>query len=62
MNQTSTALDLTQIRDLTHSFQRKDLKSLTVADRGIMPEGFEVLKPEELSAVVEYLSRSKVKP
>jgi putative membrane-bound dehydrogenase-like protein len=61
MTETTTTVELLDTTGKLHLLQRKDLKGLTVSEKGLMPEGFEVLKPEELSSVLEYLATSKVK-
>ena len=61
MTETATTVELLDTTGKLHTLQRNDIKKLTVSEKGLMPEGFEVLKPEELSSVVEYLATSKVK-
>jgi putative membrane-bound dehydrogenase-like protein len=61
LTETATTIELLDTTGNTHLLQRKDIKKLTVSERGLMPEGFESLKPEELRDVVEYVSTSKVK-
>ena len=41
--------------------QRDQIKSLKASDKGVMPEGFEQLPPDDIVNVLEYLSTSKVK-
>jgi putative membrane-bound dehydrogenase-like protein len=62
MTETATTVELIDATGKNHLLQRSDLKNLTVSERGVMPEGFESLKPEELRDVVEFVSTSKVKP
>ena len=61
MTESTTTVEILDTTGKLHTLQRKDLKKLTVSEKGIMPEGFEVLKPEELTSVIEYLAMSKVK-
>ena len=61
MTESTTTVEILDATGKLHTLQRKDIKKLTVSQKGIMPEGFEVLKPEELSSVLEYLATSKVK-
>ena len=61
MTESTTTVEILDATGKLHTLQRKDLKKLSVSEKGIMPEGFELLKPEELSSVLEYLALSKVK-
>ena len=61
MTESTTTVEILDATGKLHTLQRKDIKKLTVSEKGIMPEGFEVLKPEEISSVLEYLALSKVK-
>jgi hypothetical protein len=56
-----TSVEITDATGQVHVLQRDKLKSLTVIDRSVMPEGFEQLSAQELADLLEYLASSKVK-
>jgi hypothetical protein len=41
--------------------ERSDISKLGASNLSVMPEGFEQLPPDDLAAILEYLSQSKVK-
>ena len=59
--ESATSVEITDATAQVHVLQRDKLRSLTVIDRSVMPEGFETLSIQEMSDLLEYLAASKVK-
>jgi putative heme-binding domain-containing protein len=59
--ESATSVEITDATGQVHTFQRDKLRSLTVIDRSVMPEGFEQLSQQEIADLLEFLAASKVK-
>ena len=55
-SETQTAVEILDTTATKHIIQRKNIKSLTVSPLSIMPTGFETLPPDDLKAVLEFLT------
>ena len=55
-SETQTAVEILDTTAKKHVIQRKDIKSLTVSALSIMPTGFESIPPDDLKALLEYLT------
>lgn len=60
-SESKTSIEIMDSAGVLHPLQRDQIKSLKSSDKGVMPEGFEQLPPDDLLNVVEYLATSKVK-
>jgi putative membrane-bound dehydrogenase-like protein len=58
-SESQTAIELTDATAQKHVIQRKDIAELTQSALSLMPAGFESLKPEELTGLLEYLTSVK---
>jgi hypothetical protein len=58
-SETQTTVEILDTTAQKHVFQRKDIASLTVSPNSIMPTGFESLPPDDLKALLEYLSQGQ---
>ncbi len=60
--ETQTTVEILDLTGLKHVIQRKDIAKLESSALSIMPTGFEALPPSDLTALLEYLAASTVKP
>jgi hypothetical protein len=58
-SETQTTVEILDTTAQKHVFQRKDIASLTVSPNSIMPTGFESLPPDDIKALLEYLSQGQ---
>src|SRR5688500_16799906 len=56
-----TSVELIDAAGTRHVLNREDIQGLRGSNLSVMPEGFELLPPEDLSGIIEYLQTSKVK-
>lgn len=56
-----TSVEIIDATNAKHVIDRKDINNLRASELSVMPEGFEQITPEELGALLEFLSASKVK-
>ena len=61
LSESRTSVELIDATAKTYAIEREDIKQLRASDLSVMPEGFEQLPPDELAALIQYLSQSKVK-
>ena len=61
MAETATTVDILDLTGVNHVMQRAELKSLSVSELGIMPEGLESVGDDKIKGILEYLATSKVK-
>jgi putative heme-binding domain-containing protein len=56
-----TSVEIIDAAGMRHVLSREDIQSLRASNLSVMPEGFELLPPEDLTGIIEYLGTSKVK-
>lgn len=55
--ETQTTVEIMDVASQKHILQRKDIESIEASQVSIMPVGFESIAPEDLKALLEYLSQ-----
>ncbi|MBI3876022.1 MAG: c-type cytochrome [Verrucomicrobia bacterium] len=58
--ETQTSVDILDTTGNKHTVQRKDIAKLEASSLSIMPEGFGNLPPDDLRALLEFISQSNV--
>jgi putative heme-binding domain-containing protein len=61
-SESRTNVEIMDATGLLHHILRDDIVMLKPTEKGIMPEGLEVLPEQDIKDLLEYLSQSKVKP
>jgi hypothetical protein len=54
-----TTVEILDTTEQKHVILRQDIASLNVSSNSIMPTGFESLPPDDLKALLEYLSQGQ---
>jgi putative membrane-bound dehydrogenase-like protein len=57
-SETATSVDILDTAGKKHTLQRKDIAEMNASALSIMPAGFELLPPNDLASILEYIATS----